>query len=265
MLRSSDNSEAASLLRTSRWRFEQTGYDNWNGGTWTYTLYLEIAPEIYAALGDRRDAIKTEIEKQLSEVVGHLSSDWYHVKMVPLIVTMAGRPDLKGGPIPRETRKNVVSLLRNQGVSWQGDLLPTDFLSELYDLKTLSSGDPRYGDAFGDIWQHCVMNDDWPPDWVYTDKRVNLIEGADDKFLRFVELLVDPVVRPNHDEASKLAERLNEELRRDGWTLAEIETLAGGTKIRVVLPMRPAIVRRRHCATWLWPLIVLGCIRRLNA
>src|SRR5580692_3400336 len=43
MLRSSDNSEAASLLRTSRWRFEQTGYDNWNGGTWTYTLYLEIA------------------------------------------------------------------------------------------------------------------------------------------------------------------------------------------------------------------------------
>jgi hypothetical protein len=106
MLRSSDNSEAASLLRTSRWRFEQTGYDNWNGGTWTYTLYLEIAPEIYAALGDRRDAINAEIEKQLTEVVGHLTSDWYHVKLVPLIVMMAGRPDLKGGPISRDTREN---------------------------------------------------------------------------------------------------------------------------------------------------------------
>ena len=50
MLRCSGSTEAASLLRSSRWRFEQTGYDNWNGGTWIYTLYIEIDPGAYAAL-----------------------------------------------------------------------------------------------------------------------------------------------------------------------------------------------------------------------
>ncbi len=63
MLKSSGMTEAASLLRTARWRFEETGYDNWNGGTWTFTLYIEIAPETYAVLGDRKSDIKNEIEK----------------------------------------------------------------------------------------------------------------------------------------------------------------------------------------------------------
>jgi AbiJ N-terminal domain 3/Abortive infection C-terminus len=233
MLRSSGNSEAASLLGESRWRFEQTGYDNWNGGTWIYKLYVEVDAGIYAALDDRREKIKEEIERQLTEVTRPLSSDWYHVQLAPLVVTMTGRPDLRGGAVSRETRQNIIGFLSNEHISWHGQLAQTDFLSELYDLRTLPSDDPRYGNAIEDIRQHCVLNDDWPLEWVYKDGRINLLEGADDGFLRFVELLVDPRVRPKSDETSKLAERLDAELRRDGWTLAEIETLAGG-KMRIV-------------------------------
>ena len=96
MLKSSGMTEAASLLRTARWRFEETGYDNWNGGTWTFTLYIEIAPETYAVLGDRKSDIKNEIEKRLTEVTDQLSSNWYQVQLIPLIVAIPGRPDLKG-------------------------------------------------------------------------------------------------------------------------------------------------------------------------
>src|SRR5216683_6088398 len=126
MLRSSGSVEAASLLRTGRWRFEQTGYDNWNGGTWTYTLYVEIAPELYATLGGRIDEIKEQIETRLTEVLGHLSSDWYHVQLIPLIVTMPGRPDLKGGLVSRETRRNIINFLQNHRVSWHGEMVQTD-------------------------------------------------------------------------------------------------------------------------------------------
>jgi hypothetical protein len=51
--------------------------------------------------------------------------------------------------------------------------------------------------------------------------------------LQFVERLVDPIVRPDKAEASALAEELSRELRRDGWTLVEIDTLSGERKFHV--------------------------------
>ena len=233
MLKSSGKSEAASLLRNSRSRFEQTGYDNWNGGTRTYTLYIEIAPEMFAVLGDRKNEIKSEVEKHLTEVTNQLSSDWYQVELVPLIVAIPGRPDLKGGPVSALTRRNIIDSLKKRKLSWHGELLETDFLSKIFDLEVLPSNDSRFKDAAGDIWQHRFLNDDWPEDWVYKDERLNLLQGPDGKFLQFVEQLVDPIVRPDMAEASALADELSKELRRDGWTLAESDTLRGERKFRV--------------------------------
>ncbi len=36
-------------------------------------------------------------------------------------------------------------------------------------MKELPSYDGRYADAFGDVYQHCVNNNDWESDWVFTD------------------------------------------------------------------------------------------------
>ena len=46
---------AAEVLRTSEPRVEETGFDNWNGGTTIWTVFLEVSPSAYAQLGDRRD------------------------------------------------------------------------------------------------------------------------------------------------------------------------------------------------------------------
>jgi hypothetical protein len=162
MLKSSGTTEAASLLRTARWRFEETGYDNWNGGTRIFTLYIEIAPETHAVLGDRRSEIKNEIQKRLTEVTGQLSSDWYHVELVPLIIAIPGRPDLKGGPVSALTRRNIIDSLQKRNLSWHGKLLETDFLSKIFDLEVLPSNDSRFKDVAADIWQHRFLNDDWP-------------------------------------------------------------------------------------------------------
>jgi hypothetical protein len=46
MLIAGGRHEAASLLRKCRARFEETGYDNWNGGTHSITLYVHPHPMI---------------------------------------------------------------------------------------------------------------------------------------------------------------------------------------------------------------------------
>ena len=101
-------------------------------------------------------------------------------------------------------------------------------MERLYDLQSLPSYDSRFSDAAGDIWQHRVNNpDDWDDDWIYGDARFNLLNGSSDDFLRFLSEMVHPVVRPDRNEALKLVQQFNEQLRLEGWNLVEVEKIAG--------------------------------------
>jgi hypothetical protein len=117
--------------------------------------------------------------------------------------------------------------MRLENVVWSGKLDDVEFLSRLFDLQRLPSTDTRFKDAASDIWQHCINNDDWDRDWVFTDDRFNLIDGPSDQFLRFLCEVVHPVVRPLRDETIKLVSHFNEQLRQVGWELYEEERIAG--------------------------------------
>lgn len=226
--------EATTLLRSSRWRFERTGYDNWDGGTNIYTLTIQVAAETFVAFGERRAALQQQVEARLGEAVKQFRSGWYSVEIAPLVVAMPGRPDLEGGPVSHRTRRAILDLLREEGVAWHGAIGDAAFLAPIYDLKALPSSDNRFKTAEDDIWQHRFANrHDWPDDWLFSDPRFDLIEGPDVTFLSFVERLVAPDVRPDLRLVARLVERLNEELRRTGWTLAERETLTGGLRYRI--------------------------------
>ncbi len=234
LLRTCGETEAAALLRSSRHRFEKTGYDNWDGGTDIYTLFVEVAAENFAAIGDRRSEIEALLSKHLGEAVKQFRSGWYSVELAPMVITMPGRPDLEGGPVSYRTRRAVIDLLRDNGISWQGAVDDQAFLEKIFDLRALPSSDKRFGTAADDIWQHRINNpEDWADDWVFSDDRFNLLSGPDATFLAFVERLVAPAVRPTSGEAGVLAEMINTELRRSGWSLVERETLSGGVRYRV--------------------------------
>jgi hypothetical protein len=51
------------ILALSRHRIEQTSYDNWDGGQYGYTVYLEVPGHLYAQVGQERAKIE-EILKQ---------------------------------------------------------------------------------------------------------------------------------------------------------------------------------------------------------
>lgn len=131
------------------------------------------------------------------------------------------------GAIRRSTRKNLLDWMSAEGTSWSGRLEEPQFLERIFDLEEMPSNDHRFETAAGDIWQHRVNNDDGPSDWVFTDSRFNLLGCPDETFLLFVSEMLHPVVRPDIDEADRLARTFNDLLREDGYELVARTTIAG--------------------------------------
>ena len=143
--------------------------------------------------------------------------------------------------ISEVTRRAVIDHFSIAKVSWSGRLQDDEFLARLYDLSKLPSFDHRYQDAAGDIYQHCVRNSDWESDWVFYDRRFNLMYGPDTEFLRFLCETVHPVVRPADDEVSMLVRVYNEALTRDGYQVVAGKTISG-KPIFVAQSARRAVV-----------------------
>jgi len=232
MLRAAGEVEACGLIKNARWRFEKTGRDNWDGGTDVYTLTIEVAVESYVPLGNRREAIQKLIGDRLDEVVKQFRSGWYSVELVPMVVSLPGRPDLEGGPVSYRTRRALIRMMQAMEIPWQGAVGDVAFLEKVFDLEALPSHDGRYTSAAGDIYQHRYNNDDWFADWIFGDERFDLMDVSDAVFLQFMERLVASDVRPDPDEAAWLAERINAELQRSGWTLVARESLSGELRYR---------------------------------
>jgi len=219
--------DAAEILRTSSAKVERTGYDNWNGGTTIWTIYLFLNPSAYAQLGAKREELEAQIDKRLKPILDQFTSDWYSVTIAPRVEP---RPEWRHriGDVSRAPRQNIIDGLKIDQVAWSGRLEEVEFLQRLYDLESLPSYDSRFKDAAGDIWQHRVNNPtDWPDDWIYDDERFSLLQGPTDVFLRFLCEMVHPVVRPDRNEVLKLVQHFNDQLRPEGWNLVEEEKIAG--------------------------------------
>lgn len=219
-------SQAATVLKTADTQFEKTGYDNWNGGTDLYTLYLKIDAASFGRLGSTRDELEQQITERLKPVVDGFSDDWVSAQIRPRIETRVGWKSLEASSLTEITRRDICDYFRVADICWWGDLDETDFLRRLYNLAILPSYDRRFKDAARDIWQHRYNNDDWPDDWVFDDERFGLAD-SDEKLLRFLAETVHPAVRRDTTQIKTLVDELNRRLKPDGWELAEAEMISG--------------------------------------
>lgn len=130
--------------------------------------------------------------------------------------------------ITEVTRRAVFDYLTLSGISWAGRLEEPEFLGRLYDLSSIHSTDSRFKDAGGDIWQHRVRNPlDWEDDWVFTDRRFDLLHATDDEFLRFLCETIHPVVRADEEQIGNLVYHYNQHLEADGWQIVEGGKISG--------------------------------------
>lgn len=229
MLQADAQHDTAKILREYSAQAEQTGYDNWNGGTEFWDIYFAVPVAEFSRLGMSRTVIEDQISEKFRIVLEHNTHHCYSAKLVPAKVTDQNWR-VQEFSLPRQARINILDGMRLENVDWSGRLDDVDFLSRLYDLQTLPSGDSRFENAAGDIWQHCINNDDWERDWVYNDPRFHLIDGSADIFLRFLCEVVHPVVRAEQNEAKKLVLQFNDQLLQCKWQLCEEERIAGRPK-----------------------------------
>lgn len=226
ILEAEEMTQAAAILKMADASFEKTGYDNWNGGTDLYTLYLNVDAPSFARLGATRDELEQQITRCLKPVIDGFSDDWVSAQIRPRLETRVGWKSLERDNLTEVTRRNIRDYFKVAGIGWWGDLDETDFLSRLYNLALLPSHDHRFNDAAGDIWQHRHNNDDWPNEWVFDDSRFGLAD-SDEKLLRFLAETVHPAVRQDSMQITTLVNELNKRLKPDGWELTEAEIISG--------------------------------------
>lgn len=92
-------------------------------------------------------------------------------------------------------------------------------INKVWNLRNLPSQDDRYKDAYGDFKQHIINNQDWEVDYVFIE-RLNLLSGAEDVFLKFVETFVDPEIRKDVRFIEDCVIQINNELKDSGYKLA---------------------------------------------
>lgn len=218
--------EAAELVRRYAGRLEQTGYDNWNGGTNIWEIYLEVPPVEYAKIGTKRPIFEEQITSRLKIVLEKETQDWYSVTIIPKKNDKKNWR-LEQSALQRHDRLEIINNFIMNDIRWSGALDDVEFLGRLYDLDNLPSQDSRFKNAAGDIWQHRINNDDWEDRWVFHDDRFGLLDGTEDNFLNFLCQMVNPVVRPNREEALWLISNFNEQLRPHQWKIVEEERIAG--------------------------------------
>ena len=226
MLAAEGMAEAAELLREADADVVETGYDNWNGGTRLYTVFLLIDPASFGRLGAKRATLGEQITARVKLVYEQDDNSWFSAAIRPRIQP---RPDWRTAPaaVSRRVRRNIIDGLKVDNIPWMGTLEDVEFLQRLWDLEAMPSTDSRYKDAAGDIWQHRWNNHDWEDDWIFEDKRFDLIDGPADRFLAFLAETVHPVVRPDRNQSLEMVRAFNDQLRTEGWMLVEVEKIAG--------------------------------------
>jgi AbiJ N-terminal domain 3/Abortive infection C-terminus len=125
------------------------------------------------------------------------------------------------------TRRKIADSVALSKMPWAGRLEEPSFLARIYDLQKMPSTDTRYPNAFDDIYQHQVRNNDWGDGWVFTDARFNLLHADDDEFLRLLAEMLHPMVRPDEAEVAELLAGFNGMLRVDGVELYAKDWISG--------------------------------------
>lgn len=117
---------------------------------------------------------------------------------------------------------------------YYGRLDETNFLNRLVNLNELASEDSRFETMAQDIWQHTINNDDWDVDWIFYDKRLNLLHDGD-LFIKLIEQIFHPIVRDNDSNWKEYFDKINEILEFDKLHLLATQEISG----RAVFTIEP--------------------------
>jgi very-short-patch-repair endonuclease len=150
------------------------------------------------------------------------------------VFRQGGRPDLS-----ELTRRKILGHLASLDDALSGRLDLIEFLERVWPIRGARSEDYRCEDLAGEIWMHMVNNrGDWA--YGYLFERLGALSASDRRFMDFLDLCVDPVIRDGGDRDTLIAS-LNVLLRPDGFAFRPTGQLSGSTVYRVA-PLSQGVV-----------------------
>ena len=184
---------------------------------------IGVPGKYYLSLqADFQKDIKT-IEEQIMEVATALGMQIRAISWNPKIDNNK-QVEMKISIVVRQAIFDEITLNK---VSWSGRLEEPDFLNRIFDLSKMPSYDSRYDNAYDDIHKHRIMNYDWEEDWVFTDRRFNLLHCEEETLLKFLSLTINPVSRIDDEGVNQLIEIYNRNLLASGIEFYEKSKIAG--------------------------------------
>ena len=76
LFRAQGNRVACDVLENSRARIEETGYDNWDGGTYLFTLFLELPMKVFAHVESDVPKMEKLISSKFAKVLPADGNQW---------------------------------------------------------------------------------------------------------------------------------------------------------------------------------------------
>jgi hypothetical protein len=134
-------------------------------------------------------------------------------------------------PLTNKQKRQLFDTVLNEGNPFglgEGRNI-VDFCSLIWDLEAMPSTDGRFKNAFGDLYQHTVNNDDWEMDYLFT-QRLNLL-GDEGTFYKFIETIVSPEIRSTEDDILTYVLLINSIIESGGLQLALVEYSSDGNPI----------------------------------
>ena len=125
------------------------------------------------------------------------------------------------------TRRAIFEAMRRQNLPWWGQSSEADLLGQVFDLESMESYDKRQPNADGDIRMHRDAFRDWDDDWIFADKRLDLMNCPDATLLKLFVTMAHPTIQPEREQVKRLVGLLNLHLACDGWQLEKVSAISG--------------------------------------
>lgn len=156
LLRKRGENDALRVMAQAEIDLQETGYDNWNGGTEIWTAYLRIPVPLFVSVESARDQVAQTILKNLELVVGRDRGFCVSVEISPAKMAPLGQK-ISDGRISDRTRAAVLDEMRARGTVWFGALDEVDYLGRIFDhasLAVIVELWPEMGD--GGLRRRCI-------------------------------------------------------------------------------------------------------------
>lgn len=147
------------ILRTSKKTLEVISYDNWNGGTYSYGVTLELDPRDYSICSGNVEEHEKEILKHLKSFTREAENESIDEVIIRPVFRMYVDWNLIAGEASRKTVTDLIDKQKETliAVATGGPLIKdvnTTYMKDYSRLKSLLSKlGLGYENGFSDLWQ----------------------------------------------------------------------------------------------------------------